>query len=121
MENMAASSFKRSLFALRSSSIGSRRVGSRKVHFCKEGIFSSCGRKHFMGENISGSFGSKFGESGMELQRCIETISGGGCNIIHITLENPNSYYHLLLSRRTSKWRWIHFVQGGKRVSVKLV
>ena len=64
MENMAASSFKRSLFALRSSSIGSRRVGSRKVHFCKEGIFSSCGRKHFVGENISGSFGSKFGESG---------------------------------------------------------
>ena len=45
MENMAASSFKRSLFVLRTSSIGSRRAGSRKVHFCKEGIF-------FLAENI---------------------------------------------------------------------
>ena len=63
MENMAASSFKRSLFVLRSSSIGSRRAGSRKVHFCKKGIFF-LGRKHFVGENILGSFGSKFAESG---------------------------------------------------------
>lgn len=40
MENMDASSFKRSLFALRSSSIGSRRAGGRCI-FARRDFFEA--------------------------------------------------------------------------------
>ena len=108
-------------------------------------IFARRGFFHLVAENIlwEKTFREVLDQNLVKavLLRCIETISGGGCYIIHITLEKKTfflpfqskfskfiskTFFGMIQpgfqdSERSSQWIWIHFAPGRGEGKINVI